>query len=110
MGAHLIYEIRFSVSLKSRKVLTVFMDPYKLPAKKEQKFPGGHRFSWIAFDPENENHRVLFDTHPPKGPHIHLDQEPDGKPFKWISVDHAQALFLEQIRQHFGEFEEEIKL
>ena len=88
----------------------MFMDLYKIPSEQVADFPGGHRFSWIAFDPEEASQRVLFDSHPPKGPHIHVDGDQDGEPFQWVSVDAAKALFLERIQQHFGEFAEELKL
>jgi hypothetical protein len=51
------------------------MDLYKLPEGHPKSFPDGHRFSWIAFDSDDESMRVLFDCHHPKGPHFHVDNE-----------------------------------
>ncbi|TVQ77823.1 MAG: hypothetical protein EA369_08535 [Bradymonadales bacterium] len=110
MDAELIFEIRFSIVLKSGEILVVFMDLYKIPRVNTKDFPGGHRFSWIAFDPEAPERRVLFDSHPPKGPHIHIDDELEGKPFEWVSVDQAKRLFFKCVKEHFGKFAEDIDI
>lgn len=75
------------------------MDLYQLPGTTQSEF----RFSWIAFDPNDPARRVLFDSHPPKGPHFHLDNDADGKPFVWVSIEDAIRLFREKVSEHFGE-------
>lgn len=80
------------------------MDLYKLPKGHPKSFPDGYKFSWIAFDPEDKEAKVLFDCHPPKGPHIHVDNDVEGEPFEWRSIDDAYALFLAEVRQRFGYF------
>ncbi len=78
------------------------MDLYKLEEASEVD-GSAFRFSWIAFDPDNPMRRVLFDSHPPKGPHFHIDEDPSGQPFIWESVDAAIQLFQDKITAHFGE-------
>jgi hypothetical protein len=51
--------------------------------------------------------RVLFDVHPPKGPHIHIDQDPDGVPYEWKGLKEAEEFFENKIQERFGEFTEE---
>ena len=81
------------------------MDLYKLAD--ETGKPGAEfRFSWIAFDTDNPMRRVLFDSHLPKGPHYHLDDDQEGQPFEWSSVPEAIRLFREMVAEHFGELRE----
>lgn len=84
----------------------VAMDLYKLPSEAEG-YPEGYKFSWIAFDPEEPSNRVLFDSHPPKGPHIHIDEEKIGVPYEWKGLDEAQTFFEAKIQERFGDFSEE---
>ena len=46
---------------------------------------------------------MLFDFHPPKGPHFHIDEEVKGQAFEWSSVPDAIELFRQRIKEHFGE-------
>lgn len=87
--------------------MVVVMDLYKLPEGHTKSFPEGYRFSWIAFDSDDDRERVLFDCHHPKGPHVHIDDDTDGKPFDWTTLDEAYELFFLTIRQRFGDFNEE---
>lgn len=102
-----IFSRRFKITCKNREMVVVFMDLYKLADDRAGVSPEGYRFSWIAFDPEDESTRVLFDCHPPKGPHIHVDGDREGTPFEWRSLDEAQALFFEKVAEKFGAIAEE---
>lgn len=82
------------------------MDLFKLADGHSRSFPEGYRFSWIALDPENPTERVLFDCHVPKGPHVHVDDDPDGELIEWTTLDEVYELFFERVRQRFGDFEE----
>lgn len=82
------------------------MDLFKLAEGHPKSFPDGYRFSWIAFDPDMPNERILFDCHDPKGPHVHIDNDPDGDPIEWTTLDNAYELFFERVRNRFGEYEE----
>ena len=80
----------------------ISMDLFELPQTSKKTKPQ-FRFSWIAFDQENPVKRVLFDSHPRKGPHFHIDGETEGQPFTWSSVPKAIELFQQKIQEHFGE-------
>ena len=82
------------------------MDLYQLPHGHPESFPEGYKFSWTAFIPDGDG-RVLFDCHPPKGPHMHIDGDIEGTPFRWVSPENAYDLFFEKIKELFGEFKEE---
>jgi hypothetical protein len=71
--AELLFERKFEITTKAGLPVVIFMDLYKLPKGAKKDYPEGYKFSWIAFDSENEAKRVLFDCHTKKGPHLHLD-------------------------------------
>ena len=106
MDAILVYSIKVTVTVKGGKRITVVMDLFKLSSA-QSGYPEGYKFSWIAFDPKNPLERVLFDTHPPKGPHLHLDDDPIGIPYAWVGLREAQEFFLAKVQEHFGEITEE---
>ena len=85
MKATLIFETQQLFVTKAdgaaKCTIEIRMDLYKL-AKGSGDVGSDYRFSWIAFDSDNPMRRVLFDTHPPKGPHVHLDDDAEGEPFK----------------------------
>ena len=101
MDAMLIYRRRVTRrTLKGREIRLV-MDLYEIPEPDKGKYPDGYRFSWIAFDVELPEKRVLFDCHPPKGPHLHVDGEPEIY-FKWVSLEETEELFFSKIQDRFG--------
>jgi hypothetical protein len=104
MKASLIFQTKFTRTLASGKVLTVFMDLYQLPLKRGQqaRFPSGYKFSWIAFDAEAPGKKVLFDCHKDKGAHIHFDEKELDREVNVSSVDEAEKLFYELIAERFG--------
>ena len=88
----------------------IHMDLYKVDESADGRSHGSEpgsefRFSWIAFDSDNPMRRVLFDSHPPKGPHFHVDDDSKGQPFAWVSVPDAIQLFRKTVEEHFGELE-----
>jgi hypothetical protein len=99
-----IFKRQFEVTCKGGKTVVVFMDLYKLPKGYPKSFPEGYKFSWIAYDPDDESAKVLFDCHPPKGPHVHVDNDKDGEAFDWKNLDDAYELFFAKVREKFGDF------
>jgi len=106
-AARRIFKRRFNLRCLSGRLIAVVMDLYKLPDVHPKSFPEGYRFSWIAFDSDNEDSRVLFDCHAPKGPHMHIDRDQNGEPFEWTTLDKVYDLFFQTVRKQFGDFNEE---
>lgn len=102
MKAVLLFETQQLFLTQTGESVVICMDLYKLPEKGTEP-SSEFRFSWIAFDPNNSNRRVLFDSHSPKGPHFHLDDDNEGQPFQWVSLEDAIRLFREKVAEHFGE-------
>ena len=94
MNATLIFHEKFAVRTTEGREVLIELDLYKLPDPYDSTYPEGYRFSWIALDPNDAAQRVLFDCHPPKGPHLHIDMEKEGTPFKWTSLLDAQNFFI----------------
>ena len=74
--------------------------------KKATEFPENYKFSWIAFNIDNPDERVLFDNHPGKPPHYHIDKKPSVY-FKWISLAASRKLFFQKVYERFGYFDYE---
>lgn len=107
MNSTLIFQFKQSLFTQQGFEVEVRMDVYQIPNPEGLKFPEGYRFSWIAFDRYNPKNRVLFDCHPPKGPHFHVDDEKDGQSFVWVSLEASMDLFWEKVWLRFGEREGE---
>ena len=101
MKATLIDKRSFVVISKRDVAIIVKMDLYQIHGDEAKKHPQGFRFSWIAFNPAAPQKKVLFDSHPPKGPHFHIDDDPEGQSFEWLSLTHTEKLFFEKIAHHF---------
>ncbi len=54
--------------------------------------------------------RVLFDCHPPKGPHIHIDDDQEGISLEWKRLDDTRVKFFAEVLKlkKFGEFLSEV--
>lgn len=102
MKAEKLFEEKFAITLKNGKVVVVFMDLYKVNSY--EYHPEGYRYSWIGFNPDNPDQRVLFDSHPPKGPHLHIDLEVPGTSYNWENLEKAFHFFMSKIKERFGEF------
>jgi hypothetical protein len=107
MAAVLILKRKFTVfSLKLQKTILISMDLYWIENDPEN-YPFGYKYSWIAVDIEDKNHTVLFDCHPPKGPHIHIG--PSESSYDWVSIEKTESDFWELVDKEFGPLEEEVK-
>ena len=107
MGSALIFQVNRSLFTKNAFELEIRMDIFKIEEPEGAQFPDGYRFSWIAFDRYDPMKRVLFDCHPPKGPHLHVDQDKEGIPFQWENLEKAIELFWQKVWDRFGEREGE---
>ena len=67
MKATLLLDVHELFVTQAGGTVEVHMDLYEVTKKKGQP---EYRFSWIAFDIDNPMRRILFDCHPPKGPHF----------------------------------------
>src|SRR5277367_2001281 len=101
MKAKLVNQRRFLVESKTGKQIVVEMDLYEVLGKDAEKHPGGYRFSWIAFNTQNPMERVLFDSHPPKGPHFHIDNRKNEIKLEWTSLAQVERLFFRIVARHF---------
>ncbi len=102
MKATLVFEGRRLFKTETGRTVVVEMDLYELNDPNPH-FP--YRFSWIAFDQESPEERVLFDCHPPKKPHFHLS-DGNEETFEWTSFADGVALFQKKTRERFGELSE----
>src|SRR4051794_40948205 len=69
----------------------------------KKEYPEGYKLSWIAFNKDNPQERVLFDNHFGKVPHYHIDNHPS-QTLTWISLSHTLSLFHQKTRERFGTF------
>jgi hypothetical protein len=96
--ATLIMRRSASIEYSGGQIVSIRMDLFSIPDQVEADL---FRFSWIAFDLVDPERRVLFDSHPPKGPHFHVrDQEAS---FEWKGIPHALKLFIECVVKEFGD-------
>lgn len=108
MKATLINRRRFVVFSRRGKPVVVEMELFQISGGGSIHHPEGYRVGWIAFDPENSEKRVLFDSHPPKGIHFHVDSDAEGVPFRWQSLAKAEQMFFEMVCRHFDIDEKEL--
>lgn len=101
MKARLVMQRRFLAESRKGKQIVVEMDLYEVSGPGAERLPGGYRFSWIAFNAQNPNERVLFDSHPPKGPHFHLDDRKNEIKIEWTSLEATERLFYRTVARHF---------
>lgn len=104
MDATRIYRNKFSIGCEGDRTVTIYMDLFHVPGGQEKGLPEGYKFSWIALDPSDSEARILFDCHPPKGPHLHVDSEKVGVPYQWVSLDEAEKFFFDKVQERFGKF------
>ena len=108
MKATLINRRKFVAFSRNGKPVVVNMDLHKIGGADPTVHPEGYRIGWIAFDPENPSKRVLFDSHPPKGIHFHIDGESEGISFVWKSLAKTEQMFFAMVCRHFNIDEEEL--
>ena len=97
-NATLIMRRSASIEYENGQIVSIRMDLFAIEgnASGADRF----RFSWIAFDFEEPDRSVLFDNHPPKGPHFHKRGQETS--FSWNGVPHALAMFVDLVRLEFG--------
>lgn len=88
-----------SIEYGNGQIVSIRMDLFAFEERTSNTI--GFRFSWIAFDLEEPERRVLFDNHPPKGPHFHKQGQETS--FEWNGVPHALKLFVDLVRLEFGD-------
>jgi len=99
----LLFKERFVEELpEDQGDLVVAIEARLIGDKAPPEFPEGIKFRWIAYRDLNPTERVLMDCHHGKGPHIHVDDDPEGVPFLWTTLDDALSLFGAQIEKRFG--------
>ena len=101
--AEKLLEHRQLFKTNDEKIVIIEMDLFKINDKKQfEHLPDGYKFSWIAYLDSDRDVRILFDSHPPKGPHYHIDSDKEGVPFKWTGLSDMRRLFLDMIEKRFG--------
>ena len=108
MKAALVDERRFVVFSRTGRPIVIEMKLFKITGKEAVHHPEGYRVGWIAFELENPGKRVLFDSHPPKGIHFHIDADEHGTSFTWKSLEKAEQMFFEKVQRHFDIAEGEL--
>lgn len=103
MSAQLVFRFRGILTTHLGIRVVLYMDLFKISPPHDPCFPEGYKFSWIAFDEENPENRVLFDCHSPKGPHVHIDSDPVGSSYTWVSLKEARLFFYSKAVERFGE-------
>lgn len=97
-NATLIMRRSASIEYENGQIVSIRMDLFSIP---ENTGAESYRFGWIAFDFSDPDRSVLFDNHPPKGPHFHTRGQETS--FEWKGVAHALKLFVELVTEEFGE-------
>lgn len=77
------------------------MDLYRLPMVS----PGAqnladYKMSWVFFDSNDPNQRILMDNHKPIGLHLHIHSGPQ-VPVIAQTIEEAQKIFAEKVKEIF---------
>lgn len=108
MKATLVNRRKFVIFSRIGRPVIIEMELFVINGKESVFHPEGYRVGWIAFDPENPEKRVLFDSHPPKGIHFHIDEDDPGIAFVWKSLAETEQMFFEMVCGHFDIDEKEL--
>lgn len=106
MRAHLLFKDRQEWGLKFGGVLAISMDCYQV-TNSNLEFEKTFVFSWIAFDPENPERRVLMDQHRTKACHLHLGTREVLLQKIPRTLEDALVVFRNEVEKYFGELAEE---
>lgn len=93
--------------MSSGKIITIATDLWLVPEPQREFYPDGLKFGWIAFNDDNPEEKLLVDYNPKKGFHYHFDDKPIVK-LEWTSLEKAQQLFSQMVKDKFGKFIKEI--
>lgn len=88
-----------SIEYENGQIVSIRMDLFSIEGSSSSA--NGFRFSWIAFDLEEPDRKVLFDNHLPKGPHFHNRGQETS--FEWKGVPDALRLFVDLVQLEFGD-------
>ena len=102
-----IINSRRLVELKSGGSIVIVIEVIEIAPNKAGLFLERFKLSWIAFNPESPDQRVLMDAHSPFGLHYHIN---DGAqvPIKVSNLQECLKLFETLVINQFGELEEKI--
>jgi hypothetical protein len=107
--AELIYQEKFLLVSRLGVTVSVSRDLYRIGEDRNLDICGPrYRYSWIAFDAFNPDRKVLFDSHPPKGPHFHIDGNENETSLEGLSLKECESLFFEIIFDHFDIYPKEL--
>ena len=88
--------------MSSGKWVAVEMKLFRLPKIEKKEYPEDYKFSWIAFNQDDPEEKVLFDNHHGKAPHFHINGQEES--FVWINLEKSLDLFYQKTIQKFGRF------
>jgi hypothetical protein len=108
MKATLVNRRKFVVFNRTGRPVVIEMELFTIKGKESAYYPEGYRIGWIAFDPESPEKRVLFDSHPPKGIHFHIDGDDEGVALVWRSLAETEQMFFDRVCHHFNIDEKEL--
>ncbi len=102
MKATRVFAIERIIELESGVLCRLHMDLFDVGEGKAQGlFLDRFRFSWIFFEVENPDRRVLVDCHHPYGVHVHYDDGPQ-ESVTAKTLDDVREFFTAAIKKHFG--------
>jgi hypothetical protein len=84
--------------------VAVEIEVFKIPPPNDRDYPEGLKVSMIAFRQDNPETKLLLNCHPPKGPHIHINELEE--PFLWTGLEAAFDIFWNRVESIFGKLTE----
>jgi len=106
---YLVYHIRETLITDKDFEISLRMKLWQYVDENCLEFPEGFKMEWIAFNLAKPNEEfVLLDNHWGKPPHYHIDDKKKQKFFAWISRQKTEKMFLDLVRQRFGDFDFEL--
>lgn len=103
MKKRLLFHEKEKFVLSSGKEIVIEMKLFLMANKSKEEYPEDYQFTWIAFNKNNPQEKVLFDNHHGKPPHYHIDLD-FSHYFEWITLSHSISLFRQKVIERFGEF------
>lgn len=100
-----LFEVRRIVRTVSGRRLSIFMDLWEVKKPQRGLFLDWYRLSWIAFDLDEPDQKILIDAHPPKGIHMHVNEQ-NAQELVLQTLENALEFFRERVEEKFGKLEE----